>query len=379
MNNWTVNGTTQLNKRVDVTDEVYVSNKKLKSLIDANAAAQPPSTPTGGIDGGYEFTASTQAVDRQAYKAFGKSIFPFVEPNRWLSQTIKYNTDGSYRGTATTSTNGGAVNGEWVQIKLPTMFRARSWFYNFGYAITTLNTTVCGSTDGVNFIILGFGNIQTRNVYNNLPNPGDYTYYRVIVTANTNYDSTSLWYVHFLTSNPNADWSATSGAAQILNKPTIPVQVNADWNATSGTAQILSKPSIPSQPDWNATTGTAVILNRPVSIIKNVSVATLALRGSYNSSTGTNVGLQGGIQTWSFSASGYANSTGLGQLRLYVPGANRTVNHYFNQIGVHTTFRTNYLTTYLPSQVAYVYANIDFNVVADENDYCNIQMIEYIS
>ena len=78
----------------------------------------------------------------------------------------------------------------------------------------------------------------------------------------------------------NADWNATSGAAQILNKPTlfrgnyndltnrptipqvpanvsaftndagyvtaaaIPAQVNADWNATSGTAQILNKPTL---------------------------------------------------------------------------------------------------------------------------------------
>jgi hypothetical protein len=94
--------------------------------------------------------------------------------------------------------------------------------------------------------------------------------------------------------NVNADWNATSGDSQILNKPTIPsisglatttyvdsqdalkvdkiagkglstndyttaeqtklagiqpgaeVNVNADWNATSGDAQILNKPTIPS-------------------------------------------------------------------------------------------------------------------------------------
>lgn len=57
----------------------------------------------------------------------------------------------------------------------------------------------------------------------------------------------------------NSDWNATSGVAQILNKPTlfsgnysdltnkpqIPVvtpQVNPDWNATSGVAEILNKP-----------------------------------------------------------------------------------------------------------------------------------------
>lgn len=44
--------------------------------------------------------------------------------------------------------------------------------------------------------------------------------------------------------NVNADWNATSGDAQILNKPTIPAaQVNSDWLATSGVAQILNKPS----------------------------------------------------------------------------------------------------------------------------------------
>tara|TARA_B100000575_G_scaffold138092_1_gene110175 strand:+ start:781 stop:2349 length:1569 start_codon:yes stop_codon:yes gene_type:complete len=61
----------------------------------------------------------------------------------------------------------------------------------------------------------------------------------------------------------NTDWNATSGVAQILNKPnlatvattgsytdllnqpTIPAaQVNSDWNASSGVAQILNKPTI---------------------------------------------------------------------------------------------------------------------------------------
>ena len=45
----------------------------------------------------------------------------------------------------------------------------------------------------------------------------------------------------------NADWNATSGVAEILNKPTIPnAQVNSDWNASSGVAEILNKPTIPS-------------------------------------------------------------------------------------------------------------------------------------
>ena len=65
----------------------------------------------------------------------------------------------------------------------------------------------------------------------------------------------------------NADWNATSGVAEILNKPTIPAaQVNADWNATSGVAEILNKPTIPAaqvNADWNASSGVAEILNKP--------------------------------------------------------------------------------------------------------------------
>ena len=71
----------------------------------------------------------------------------------------------------------------------------------------------------------------------------------------------------------NADWNAISGAALILNKPTIPSgQVNADWNATSGAAQILNKPTIPSgqvNADWNAVSGAAQILNKPAASISS--------------------------------------------------------------------------------------------------------------
>lgn len=48
--------------------------------------------------------------------------------------------------------------------------------------------------------------------------------------------------------NVQSDWSVSdsSSDAFIKNKPTIPAaQVNSDWNASSGVAQILNKPSIP--------------------------------------------------------------------------------------------------------------------------------------
>jgi hypothetical protein len=45
--------------------------------------------------------------------------------------------------------------------------------------------------------------------------------------------------------NVNADWNASSGDAEILNKPTIPAaQVNSDWDSTSGASEILNKPTL---------------------------------------------------------------------------------------------------------------------------------------
>jgi len=88
----------------------------------------------------------------------------------------------------------------------------------------------------------------------------------------------------------NADWNATSGLAQVLNKPSIPAsQVNADWAAGSGVSQILNKPTIPAaqqQSDWLAASGVTSIANKP-----NIPPATtLTTTGSgaatYNSGTG---------------------------------------------------------------------------------------------
>ena len=46
-----------------------------------------------------------------------------------------------------------------------------------------------------------------------------------------------------VTPQVNADWDATTGISEILNKPTIPAaQVNSDWDATTGISEILNKP-----------------------------------------------------------------------------------------------------------------------------------------
>lgn len=70
------------------------------------------------------------------------------------------------------------------------------------------------------------------------------------------------------------------------------VNVNADWNATSGDAQILNKPTIPAaqiQSDWNQTNNTAVdyIKNKPI-ISAGISSAIASGTDTY-SATITNV------------------------------------------------------------------------------------------
>jgi hypothetical protein len=88
----------------------------------------------------------------------------------------------------------------------------------------------------------------------------------------------------------NADWSATTGVAQILNKPALStVATTGAYSdltnkpalstvATTGSYSDLSnRPTIPAaqvNTDWSATTGVAQILNKP-------ALATVATTGSY--------------------------------------------------------------------------------------------------
>lgn len=71
------------------------------------------------------------------------------------------------------------------------------------------------------------------------------------VGAPTVAEMTSALALKYDASNPNGYITNTANAFSYSNlsgKPTIPpAQVNSDWNATSGKAQILNKPTIPTQ------------------------------------------------------------------------------------------------------------------------------------
>lgn len=89
----------------------------------------------------------------------------------------------------------------------------------------------------------------------------------------------------------NSDWNATSGVAEILNKPTLSnVALSGEYSdllntpnlanvATTGEySDLLNTPSIPSpqvNSDWNSTSGVSEILNKP-------TLSTVATTGDYN-------------------------------------------------------------------------------------------------
>ena len=92
----------------------------------------------------------------------------------------------------------------------------------------------------------------------------------------------------------NADWTASSGAAQVLNKPTFATVATtgayidltgkpsfAAVAASGAYADLSGKPTIPSaqvNSDWNSSSGVSQISNKP-------SLATVATSGSYTDLT----------------------------------------------------------------------------------------------
>ena len=85
----------------------------------------------------------------------------------------------------------------------------------------------------------------------------------------------------------NADWDATSGVSEILNKPDLSIYAESSDLATVATtgsyADLLDKPTIPSaqvNSDWDATSGVQEILNKP-------TLAAVATSGAYADLSGT--------------------------------------------------------------------------------------------
>lgn len=146
--------------------------------------------------------------------------------------------------------------------------------------------------------------------------------------------STDPLYVSLTGSYANPTFITSLDYSKLTNTPSIPsAQVNSDWNASSGIAQILNKPSlatvattgsyndlinkptIPSaqiQTDWNAVSGLGVLLNKPTIPTDNNQIA----NGSgyiKASSTNTLTNKSGNISQWT-NDSGYLTGITLDQI-----------------------------------------------------------------
>ena len=93
-------------------------------------------------------------------------------------------------------------------------------------------------------------------------------------------------------SNINIAGTGTVANPYVINAiiPASAVQVNSDWSAISGPAQILNKPSIPSaqvNSDWNSVSGPSMILNKPALSNTNLGYIASANGGQVTSSTGS--------------------------------------------------------------------------------------------
>ena len=102
----------------------------------------------------------------------------------------------------------------------------------------------------------------------------------------------------------NSDWNASSGVAEILNKPTLSAvatsgsyddltnkpsipaaQINSDWNATSGVAEILNKPTIPDVSNYytkSETYNQTEVNNLLSTKADTSSLSTVATTGDYD-------------------------------------------------------------------------------------------------
>ena len=137
----------------------------------------------------------------------------------------------------------------------------------------------------------------------------------------------------------NADWSATSGVAAILNKPTIPAaQIQSDWSVSDNTqaSYIKHKPSIPSLGNFALTNDQLTVSdNGNITILTNTHSWSFNSNGSltfpdtsiqYTAYTGTAFPSQSG------NSGKFLTTNGTGTLSWGNPLGTNTVNRYASTV-----------------------------------------------
>lgn len=119
--------------------------------------------------------------------------------------------------------------------------------------------TIVGKGGGGQTESVDWNDILNKPEFAAVATSGDYDDLTDKPTILTQWFGTQAEYDAIVTKDPNViyniegsdnvqvDWNQSDSSADdyIKNKPTIPAaQVNSDWNATSGVAQILNKPAM---------------------------------------------------------------------------------------------------------------------------------------
>ena len=207
------------------------------------SGTMPTLTPNsgGGVivsSGGYTVSASSANSNSYAWKAFDAD-----SNTSWVSALGTYASGpgpGTYSGSVTT----GGISGEYIQIQTPSALQLQSYrlygattHYLSSFSIVASNnlntwTTIDTKTNQ---------DCRTEQSYTAPAQTAYFGYFRLIITQDqtTQTGSTFTVVTNFapvFTSGGtgNADWNATSGSAQILNKPTNLTQFTNDLAGASG-------------------------------------------------------------------------------------------------------------------------------------------------
>ena len=215
----------------DSSADDFIKNKPTISAVnDATLTIQKNGTAVGTFSANADtaatinITVPTGAADINALPAttkYGASIDVSIDSSTYVMTSTLKDQDGNTLGMPQT-----------VDLPLETMVVGGSYDDATHKIILTLNN---GTTVDFSVADLVSG-LQSEITSTNK------------LDADLVDDTTSTH--KFVTSADKAAWNAKSDFSgsynDLTDKPTIPAaQVNADWNATSGVAQILNKPTIP--------------------------------------------------------------------------------------------------------------------------------------
>ena len=251
-----------------------------------------------------------------------------VAPNTYNSGEIRFSYVGSE--SASNFISIGLCNGPALQV--------------FGSGATVINGPLTVSQGGANLTgsnVLNFGSDQTKatnagRIGYQLTTSGSLDVYGAGTTVGGR--NLKLWDNVMVPGALTVAGSTSTGAltASSVSTPVLTVagtrvypQVNADWNATSGLAQILNKPTV-----------------TPL-------CQTFPLTGPWpaSASAGTNaVTLKGGYQVWTGSINCYATIMGVVTINWYVNGTSvSSSSMYFNAANCYEVLPTATWVTTLPA------------------------------